>query len=86
MHWPPRQADVNSPEAAGRVRSDSVGTGSHWYADALSKKYLATDAVGKPAATVGPGATYDLYNPEARAYAWNAMQEGYVEQYGLHHW
>ena len=32
------------------------------------------------------GYTYDLFNPAARAFAWDAMQKGYVEQYGLHHW
>ena len=32
------------------------------------------------------GYTYDLFNPAARAFAWGAMQKGYVEQYGLHHW
>ena len=29
---------------------------------------------------------YDLFNPAARAFAWAAMQKGYVDQYGLHHW
>jgi alpha-D-xyloside xylohydrolase len=66
--------------------SHSVGSNSHNYAEAAAKHYLATDATGKPAQTVGPGYTYDLFNPAARAYAWNAMQEGFVDQYGLHHW
>jgi hypothetical protein len=66
--------------------SHSVGTASHNYAEAAAKQFLATDRHGKPAATVGPGATYDLFQPAARAYAWNAMKKGYVDQYGLHHW
>ena len=66
--------------------SHSVGTNSKWYSEAAAKKYLATDRDGGPAKTVGPGFTYDLFNPEARAYAWNAMQQGYVSQYGLYHW
>eukprot|EP01047_Picozoa_sp_COSAG01_P090213 COSAG01_NODE_22114_length_871_cov_0.832902_1_plen_125_part_10 len=59
--------------------SHSVGTASHNYAEAAAKQFLATDRHGKPAATVGPGATYDLFQPAARAYAWNAMQKGYVD-------
>ena len=66
--------------------SHSVGKGSQYYAEASAKHYLATDKNGQPAATVGPGYTYDLFQPEARAYAWNAMQQGWVNQYGLHHW
>jgi hypothetical protein len=66
--------------------SHSVGSSSHNYAEAAAKHYLATDKTGQPARTVGPGFTYDLFNPAARAYAWNAMQKGFVDQYGLHHW
>ena len=66
--------------------SHSVGNSSHNYAEAATKHYLATDRTGQPAQTVGPGYTYDLFNPAARAYAWNAMQKGFVDQYGLHYW
>jgi alpha-D-xyloside xylohydrolase len=66
--------------------SHSVGKASHNWPEALAKKYLATDKSGQPAKSYAGGFTYDLFNPEARAYAWNAMQKGYVDQYGLHHW
>ena len=46
--------------------SHSVGKASHNYAEAESKHYLATDRNGQPAATVGPGFTYDLFQPAAR--------------------
>ena len=66
--------------------SHSVGKASHNWPEAVAKNYLATDANGQPAASYAGGYTYDLFNPAARAYAWGAMEKGYVEQYGLHHW
>jgi alpha-D-xyloside xylohydrolase len=66
--------------------SHSVGKQSHNWAEAEANKYLATDKDGNPAKSYAGGYAYDLYNPDARAYAWDAMQKGYVNQYGLHHW
>jgi alpha-D-xyloside xylohydrolase len=66
--------------------SHSVGKASHNYAEAAAKHYLAIDAKGQPAASYAGGYAYDLFQPEARAFAWTQMQKGYVEQYGLHHW
>ena len=40
--------------------------------------YLTWCPPGQPAASYAGGYTYDLFNPDARAYAWNAMQKGYV--------
>ena len=66
--------------------SHEVGKQSHNWAPALAKKLLATDSTGQPAMSAAGGYTYDLFNPAARAFAWNAMQNGYVDQYGLRHW
>lgn len=66
--------------------SHSVGKASKNYAEAEAKHYIATDKDGNPAASYAGGYAYDLFNPDARAYAWNAMQKGWVEQYGIHHW
>jgi len=66
--------------------SHSVGKQSYNYAEAEAKHYIATDKHGDPAASYAGGYTYDLFQPDARAYAWNAMQKGWVEQYGIHHW
>ncbi len=32
------------------------------------------------------GYLYDLFQPEARAYAFRAVEEGYIKPYGLHYW
>ena len=61
--------------------SHSVGKASHNWAGAVANKYLATDRNGQPAKSYAGGYTYDLFQPDARAYAWNAMQKGWVEQY-----
>lgn len=66
--------------------SHSVGKTSKNFAEAALKRYLARDRNGNPAASYAGGFAYDLFQPEARAYAWSAMQQGYVQQYGLHHW
>ena len=42
--------------------------------------------LGKPALGYAGGYVYDLFNKDSRDYAWGAMQDGYVSQYGLHHW
>ena len=61
--------------APGRAvgSSHSVGTASHNYAEAAANHYLATDRNGQPAPSYAGGFTYDLFQPAARAYAWNAM-------------
>lgn len=66
--------------------SHSVAKTSTKYAEAAAKGLLATDSTGAPALGYAGGYVYDLFNPAARAYAWDAMQTGYVDQYGLHHW
>eukprot|EP00911_Craspedida_sp_UC1_P000737 UC1_evm1s564 len=66
--------------------SHSVSATSKNYASALEHGYLARDAAGKPALGYAGGYVYDLFSPQARAYAFDAMRRGYIEQYGLHHW
>jgi alpha-D-xyloside xylohydrolase len=66
--------------------SHSVAKTSTNYAEAEAKGLLATDSSGQPALGYAGGYVYDLFNPAARSYAWDAMQKGYVDQYGLHHW
>lgn len=56
------------------------------YAAAASRGLLALDGTGQPAKGYADGYVYDLFNPDARKYAWGAMQDGYMTQYGLHHW
>lgn len=66
--------------------SHSVAKTSTNYAEAAANGLLATNRSGQPALGFSGGYVYDLFNPAARAFAWNAMQKGYVDQYGLHHW
>ena len=70
--WPDPKQMVDDLKTLGvelmvSAYSHSVGKASHNYAEAESKHYLATDRNGQPAATVGPGYTYDLFQPAARA-------------------
>jgi len=65
--------------------SHSVANTSHNYASAASRGLLATDGTGRPALGYAGGFVYDLFNTAARAYAFGAMQDGYINQYGLHH-
>ena len=54
---------------------------------ALQRHLLATDATGAPAHDLYDGAyVYDLFQPAARAYAWEAVEAGYVRPYGLQYW
>ena len=66
--------------------SHSVAKTSTNYAEAAARGLLATNSSGQPALGTAGGYVYDLFNPAARAYAWDAMARGYVNQYGLHHW
>jgi hypothetical protein len=59
------------------VRS-AVQTLAHRHSSPQAKHYLATNSSGGPAASYAGGFTYDLFNPDARAYAWSKMQEGFV--------
>ena len=60
---------------------------SEYYAQAQRDGFIVTDKTGKPAKVAFANAyLYDLYNPAARRYAWNAVEMGYVDSYGLHHW
>jgi alpha-D-xyloside xylohydrolase len=60
---------------------------SKYYAKALSEGFIVTNATGQPAKVAFADAyLYDLYNPAARAYAWEAVEAGYIAPYGLHHW
>lgn len=56
----------------------SVQSTSKNYAAALSNGFLATDGTGKPAIVYDNAALYDLFNPAARAYAFAAVQAGFV--------
>jgi alpha-glucosidase (family GH31 glycosyl hydrolase) len=65
-------------------------TSVNWEA-AHSGGLLAIDGDGAanlstPAKSYAGGYAYDLFNPAARDFAWAKMNEGYVRQYGLHHW
>eukprot|EP00037_Helgoeca_nana_P024508 m.260952 g.260952 ORF g.260952 m.260952 type:complete len:715 (-) comp26656_c0_seq3:208-2352(-) len=65
----------------------SVAAASKNYAEAAAKGYLAIDnSTGKAAIVYDNAALYDLFNPEARAYAFAAVEAGYIQKYGLHHW
>ena len=66
--------------------SHSIAKTSTNFAEAEAKGLLALNSSRQPAVGFGGGYIYDLFNPAARAYAWGAMQKGYVDQYGLHHW
>ena len=89
--WPDPKLMVEQLRAMGvelmvSPYSHSVGKASRNYADAAARHLLATDRDGAPAPSYAGGYTYDLFQPAARAYAWRAMRDGYVSQYGLHHW
>lgn len=62
--------------------SHSVSVTSHNYAAAEARGLLAKDGKGQPALGYAGGFVYDLYNQEARAYAFDKMQQGYIDQYG----
>eukprot|EP01051_Picozoa_sp_SAG22_P000313 SAG22_NODE_7_length_40155_cov_25.241356_26_plen_226_part_00 len=65
----------------------SLTAASKYYAPALSKGFIVANKTGGPAKVAFADAyLYDLYNPEARAFAWEAVEAGYIKPYGLHHW
>mmetsp|Transcript_1240 Transcript_1240/g.4154 ORF Transcript_1240/g.4154 Transcript_1240/m.4154 type:complete len:471 (+) Transcript_1240:92-1504(+) len=64
----------------------SVQSASKNYNEALSKGYLVKDTSGDIATVYDSAALYDLFNPDARAYAFAAVEAGYIKPYGLHHW
>jgi alpha-D-xyloside xylohydrolase len=65
----------------------SVTGQSKNYPKADAQGLLVDGAAGKPTDIAYGGAyLYDLFQPAARAYAWNAVESGYVKPYGLHHW
>lgn len=66
--------------------SHSVASTSKNYDGALASGLLAKDGKGQPALGYAGGYVYDLFNPAARDYAFDAMQRGYMDMYGLHHW
>jgi alpha-D-xyloside xylohydrolase len=66
--------------------SHSVSKTSKNYETAALQGLLALDKTGQPALGYAGGYVYDLFNPAARSFAWGKMQDGYIEQYGLHHW
>lgn len=58
------------------------------YPLAAKKGYLALDPSTKQPAKVAysSGYIYDLFQEEARQYAWSAVEQGYIQPYKLHHW
>ena len=94
--WPNPKEMVDELHAIGvelmvSPYSHSVSkTSVNWEA-AHSGGLLAIDGDGAanlstPAKSYAGGYAYDLFNPAARDFAWAKMNEGYVRQYGLHHW
>jgi len=60
---------------------------SKYFADAERKHLLALDAdSGKPVTAYDDAYIYDLFQPEARAFAFAAVKKGYIDPYDLHHW
>lgn len=65
----------------------SVTGQSKNYPKADAQGLLVDGADGKPTDIAYGGAyLYDLFQPAARAYAWDAVESGYIKPYGLHHW
>eukprot|EP01043_Picozoa_sp_COSAG02_P044429 COSAG02_NODE_3967_length_5975_cov_20.818244_3_plen_524_part_00 len=65
----------------------SVTAQSKNYAKAAELGLLVDGADSKPTDIAYGGAfLYDLFQPAARDYAWDAVEAGYIKPYGLHHW
>ena len=65
----------------------SVAEQSKYYKAAAQKGFLVLGPDGKPAnVAFGDAFLYDLYQPEARAFAFSAVQQGYITPFDLHHW
>ena len=90
--WPNPRAMVEELKAMGvelmvSPYFHSLTEQSEYYAQAQRDGFIVTDKTGKPAKVAFANAyLYDLYNPAARRYAWNAVEKGYMDSYGLHHW
>jgi alpha-D-xyloside xylohydrolase len=65
----------------------SVTPASKNYPAANTGGLLVEGVDGKPAQVAyGNAFLYDLFQTEARDYAFNAVDRGYIKPYGLHHW
>lgn len=81
--WPDPKGMVDELKALGvelmiSPYSHSVAMSSHNYAEAAEQGFLALNSTHQPALGYAGGYVYDLYNKDARAYAWSKMQEGWV--------
>jgi alpha-D-xyloside xylohydrolase len=79
--WPDPKGMVDDLKALGvelmiSPYSHSVSKTSTKYAAAATQGLLATDVTGGPALGYSKGYVYDLFNKEARDYAWANMQAG----------
>lgn len=64
----------------------SVTSGAAHFHQAAERDLLAVGPDGAPAQVGYDGAyIYDLFQPASRAYAFNAVRDGYIVPYGLHH-
>lgn len=91
--WPDAKAMVAELQAEGvelmvSPYFHSLSNASRPYAAAAARDLLVLDArSGRPAEAreFHDARLYDLFQPAARAYAWEQAQRGYVDQYGLRH-
>ena len=66
----------------------SLAPGSRPHAQAAARGLLVRDAGTPdlaPAVAYDNANLYDLFQPAARTYAWEQVQRGYIDQYGLRH-
>eukprot|EP00040_Diaphanoeca_grandis_P034239 m.211742 g.211742 ORF g.211742 m.211742 type:complete len:742 (+) comp33109_c0_seq2:2296-4521(+) len=89
--WPDAKGMVDNLKDMGvelmiSPYSHSISNTSVNWQGAQHNHLLALDHTGAPALGYAGGFVYDLFNEDARTYAWDAMDRGYVQQYGLHHW
>lgn len=57
------------------------------FPNASDQGLLVLGSDGKPTnKAYSNGYVYDLFQPEARKYAFDAVTRGYITPYGLHHW
>eukprot|EP00051_Salpingoeca_urceolata_P015942 m.209021 g.209021 ORF g.209021 m.209021 type:complete len:813 (-) comp18544_c0_seq3:63-2501(-) len=62
---------------------------SKYFEEAAAKGFIALDPsqnISQSRHGYADSYIYDLFQPEARAFAFNAIQNGYISSYGLHHW
>ena len=89
------------PDPAGMVRTlaaqgihvmlspyfHSLSNRSKYFAKARDGHFLATNGTGHPIfAGYDEAYLYDVFQPEARAYAWQAVQKGYIQNDNLQLW